>query len=330
MSRLLLASVVAGLVPVAHAQEPVSQEIGAAGGTVNCDTWRISAPAGVIPDGSTVECGSYDPNVAPAAPAGYQALRRTVNVLVASPAGEYVSQFNPPLTVCAAVSAADLAAGALAIVTGPAEGPWALLSTTVDASSRWACASASHLSLFDLVRGDAGGAAPAGTAAATRAGAQLYRVQAGDTLFRIGLRFGTTAEALRLANGLASNHIVPGQILNIPMSAPAAGRYVVQAGDTLFRIALRFGTSVAALQSANRLRGTLIYPGQTLNLPAGAPLAPAPASAIAAPADGVYVVQPGDTLFSLARRFDTTVAALQAANSLTSAAIYAGQTLRLP
>lgn len=262
-----------------RAQEPVSQEIGAAGGSVACAGWQITAPAGVIPDGSTVECGSYDPNVAPTAPAGYQALRRTINVLVASPAGEYISQFNPPLTVCAALSEAELAGGAVTIVTGPAEGPWTLLPTTVTASTRWACASASHLSLFDLVRGGSGSSPTTASPAAP--------------------------------------------------AAAGAGSYRVQAGDTLFRIALRFGTTVAALQAANGLRGTTIYPGQVLSLPGGT-LTAAPVESAVVAAGGTYVVQAGDTLFSLARRFGTTVAALQTANGLTSAAIYAGQVLRVP
>ncbi|MBL8058349.1 MAG: LysM peptidoglycan-binding domain-containing protein [Anaerolineales bacterium] len=310
-----------------RAQEPVSQEIGAAGGSVACAGWQITAPAGVIPDGSTVECGSYDPNVAPTAPAGYQALRRTINVLVASPAGEYISQFNPPLTVCAALSEAELAGGAVTIVTGPAEGPWTVLPTTVTASTRWACASASHLSLFDLVRGGSGSSpTTASPAAPAAAGAGSYRVQAGDTLFRIALRFGTTVAALQAANGLTGTQILPGQLLAIPA---AGGRYVVQAGDTLFRIALRSGTTVAALQAANGLRGTTIYPGQVLSLPGGT-LTAAPVESAVVAAGGAYVVQAGDTLFSLARRFGTTVAALQTANGLTSAAIYAGQVLRVP
>jgi LysM repeat protein len=96
-----------------------------------------------------------------------------------------------------------------------------------------------------------------------------YIVQRGDTLFRISLRFNTTVLALQQANGLTSTRIYAGQRLVMPGAAPApSGRtYLVQRGDTLFRIGLRYGVSVAALQTANGLRGTLIYAGQTLVIP---------------------------------------------------------------
>lgn len=115
-------------------------------------------------------------------------------------------------------------------------------------------------------------------------------VQPGETLFRIALNHGITVDALRAANGIAGNTIYVGQVLVIPGSGavsttspdtqPAAasvnGVHIVQRGENLFRIGLRYGVSVSSLQAANGLSGTTIYVGQRLAIPgAGGHAAPA-------------------------------------------------------
>ncbi len=102
------------------------------------------------------------------------------------------------------------------------------------------------------------------------------------------------------------------------------GTHIVRPGETLFSIARRHGTTVAALKAANGLRSTLIYTGQRLVIPRGRTAASRSAGG------SVYVVRRGDTLFSIARRHGTTVAALKAANGLRSTLIYAGQRLVIP
>ena len=113
-----------------------------------------------------------------------------------------------------------------------------------------------------------------------------------------------------------------------PAWAQQAGTYVVQPGDTLLSIAARYGLSVSQLAAANGLKwNSWVYVGQTLVIPgnAGNPGLPS------RPASGVYVVQPGDTLSSIATRYGTTVGALLEANGLTNANfIYVGQRLILP
>lgn len=109
--------------------------------------------------------------------------------------------------------------------------------------------------------------------------------------------------------------------------------YIVQPGDTLPLLAARHGTSPEAIMQANCLSSPIIYPGQQLYLPPvyitpTPTLSPTPCKP---PVDWrIYVVQKGDTLYSLARRYDTTVYAIVQANCLTNYAIYVGQNLYLP
>ena len=103
--------------------------------------------------------------------------------------------------------------------------------------------------------------------------------------------------------------------------APGADTYTVRRGDTLWGIARRYSTTVSALSSLNHIANPdLIYPGQELNLPRGA-----------APSAGTYTVRQGDTLWGIARRYNTTVSALASLNRIANPdLIYPGQVLRLP
>ena len=144
---------------------------------------------------------------------------------------------------------------------------------------------------------------PATHAFAQQSAGSTYVVQPGDNLFRISLRFGVSISQVAALNGIDNpNLIFVGQTLQIPTGAvivintpvpgttvtvvpppttpvapnptPApvsgAGSYVVQPGDNLFRISLRFGVSLAAIAQANGiLNPNLIFVGETLTIPAG-------------------------------------------------------------
>jgi len=183
---------------------------------------------------------------------------------------------------------------------------------------------------------------PPAAAGAPSGQATSYTVQPGDTLYSIARRFNTTPEALAQLNNLVNPDIlVIGQILSIPgagqgtqpSSTQGSTVYTVQVGDTMFSIAQRFHTTVDAIARANNIYNPwFIYVGQQLVIPVEGGEG-APGSSTAPPGTGqkTYVVQPGDTLYSIALRFNTTVQALISLNNLSSLGlIYPGQILQLP
>lgn len=108
-------------------------------------------------------------------------------------------------------------------------------------------------------------------------------------------------------------------------SPPRPLSYVVQSGDTLSALAEEWGTTVDAIATTNGIADVnFLFIGQELRVPRGGTIA-------AAPATSRYTVQPGDSLWSIAIAFDTTVDALAAANGITNIGlIRIGDTLILP
>jgi len=147
--------------------------------------------------------------------------------------------------------------------------------------------------------------------AAPSASSGRYTIVKGDTISRIASRLGVSTQSILSANGLSATSIIyPGQTLAIPgaSSAPvaatpvaaapvaaapvkatpapvaSAGSYVIQSGDTISRIAAKFGISTQALLSANSLSiSSVIYAGRTLVIPGASAPAAAPAAPAAAP-----------------------------------------------
>ena len=182
-----------------------------------------------------------------------------------------------------------------------------------------------------------------------------YRVKSGDTLYSIARQNGMTVDVLKQANGLTSDVIVVGQTLSLngatskpavsqPKPAPVqpsnAATYQVKAGDTLYRIAKNSGLSVSQLKNINQLASDRISVGQVLKLNGNvnssvstAAKPSASASTVTANAStsqaATYRVQSGDTLYKIAKKFDTSVANLKDWNQLSNDTIVVGQTLKV-
>lgn len=97
---------------------------------------------------------------------------------------------------------------------------------------------------------------------------QNYTVRPGDTLASIAQRFNTSVPTLIALNGIQNaNRVLVGQVLRVPAPPPQVSHYTVVPGDTLFRIALRFGVSVQSLQINNGIvNPNRIFAGQVLRI----------------------------------------------------------------
>jgi len=94
--------------------------------------------------------------------------------------------------------------------------------------------------------------------------------------------------------------------------------YTVQPGDTLFLIARRYGVTIQQIRQANQLTSDIINVGQRLFIP------------ITGQQPILYTVRPGDTLFSIAGRFNTTVESIMVLNNLSNTQLTVGQRLLIP
>lgn len=168
-------------------------------------------------------------------------------------------------------------------------------------------------------------------ALANAACGNTFTVLRGDTLRKIASRCSTSVDALTRANPQIKNAnlIYVGQVLMLP-GALIAGTgsydiYIVDRGDTLNKLAARFGTTVKKLMDLNSdiTNASVIYEGQRLLVPS-----------VSLPNTGgqIYTVQPGDTLNKIAARYHTTVDAIMKVNSQIKNAslIYVGQRIVIP
>lgn len=175
-------------------------------------------------------------------------------------------------------------------------------------------------------------AAAAGLFAASYAevGAQsnTYKVQAGDSLWKISNTYHLSINQLIEWNQLTSSVIYTGQTLtlaNPKQNTTVSGKtYTVKKGDSLWSIATKNGLSVINLKNMNGLKSDMIYPGQTLKLQ-GSGSNPAPPQNN----ESIYTVKSGDSLWGIASRYKLSVSQLKSLNQLKSDMIYPGQKLTI-
>ncbi len=175
-------------------------------------------------------------------------------------------------------------------------------------------------------------------AAAAEPSAPLsYTVQPADTLYDIARAHGVSVDDLIAWNDLDGTLIRPGQalVLGAAQDRPAPQPLVVtvQPGDNLWTLARSHDTTVAAIASTNAIdpQATLRL-GQTLTIPgryAAVAAADGSAPSVGGPAATELQVGPGESLWTIARRHGTTVAALMELNGLTSDRLQVGQSLRV-
>lgn len=149
------------------------------------------------------------------------------------------------------------------------------------------------------------------------AAAKSITVQPGDTLWSIAKAAGSDVATIMSMNDLAGDSIRPGQVLEVPGEEPVVTEaatpvtVIVQAGDTLYDIAVENDISVADLIAFNDLGGTVIHPGQELQLVVGTQT----------PAPLVVTIQKGDSLWAIAQAYNVSLEVLTEANGITGGTV---------
>ena len=147
-----------------------------------------------------------------------------------------------------------------------------------------------------------------------------YIVQKGDSLWSIANKFNMTVSELKNLNNLTNNLLSIGQVLKIKDSSNnGKTTYTVQKGDSLWVIANKYGITTEELKSYNNLKSNLLSIGQVLKIPQGK-----------TSTENIYTVKKGDSLWTIANKYNTTVEKIKVLNNLTSNLLSIGQQLKIP
>ena len=152
-----------------------------------------------------------------------------------------------------------------------------------------------------------------------------YIVVKGDTLYGIAKRFNTSVQSIKELNNLKDNNIKVGDSLivnsnndNNPLECIV---YTVKNGDTLYNIAKKYNTSVDELKRYNNLQTNLLNIGDRIVIPCNIDNNYKDNNYV------TYTVVKGDSLYSIANKFKTTVDNIKELNDLKSNVINAGDKL---
>jgi len=170
----------------------------------------------------------------------------------------------------------------------------------------------------------------------------IYIVKQGDSLCDIAKKYNTTANMIARYNGLIDTDILEmDKILRIPVSTiPNMGTsmdYTIQSGDTLAKIAEKYGTTVETLAKLNGITDIdEIWAGNVIKIPLYASTMPMPLPETLPEMHDdesiiKYIVQEGDTLWKIARRFNVKLADIINLNKLCNPdLIYPDQVIIIP
>ena len=163
-----------------------------------------------------------------------------------------------------------------------------------------------------------------------------YIVKKGDTLYKIASEYGVSIDLIIKDNGLVDNNLKVGQLLRIrsseevdeieecfgPSYTPPNNimnivNYTVKKGDNLYNIAKKYDTSVSNILSLNKLNSSNLSIGQVLKIPSSSNIIN----------NNVYIVKKGDSLYSIANKYNTTIENIKKINKLTSNNLQIGDKL---
>ena len=153
-----------------------------------------------------------------------------------------------------------------------------------------------------------------------------YIVKKNDNLYDIAKEYNTTVGILKALNNLSSNILQVGQILKLPTSLveeTIPGNYLIytiKKGDNLYSIAKNYNISLEELINFNQQGSTLLHIGEQLLIPINNQTNN----------NIQYVIKPGDTLYNIAKRYNTNVDEIKRINHLNNNMLKIGETILIP
>ncbi len=151
-----------------------------------------------------------------------------------------------------------------------------------------------------------------------------YIVKENDNLYNIASKYNISVDELKQFNNLSSNNLDIGQIIYIPSSSNSNLDYInykVRRGDNLYIIANKYNTSVNDIKNINSLTTNNLGIGQIIKIPISTSIPINTNYYI------TYIVRRGDSLYSIANKYDMTVDELKSLNNLNSNSLNIGQEL---
>lgn len=157
----------------------------------------------------------------------------------------------------------------------------------------------------------------------------IYTVKSGDSIYSIASKNNLNVNDLKNYNNLTSNTLQIGQTLKIPVVSSEKvpigtyEEYIVKNGDTLYSIGKNYEYTPDQLINYNDLSSSILTIGQVLKIPI--------VDSELQPVDFIeYTIKKGDTLYSIANKYDTNVQELKNYNNLTSNTLSIGQIIKIP
>lgn len=189
-----------------------------------------------------------------------------------------------------------------------------------------------------------------------------HEVKPKEFLGKIAEKYGTTVEEVKKANNLSGNNLRIGQKLKIPatknidenkvvttaettvtdskpVTKDAVGTHTVKKGESIFNIAKQYGITAYQIRRTNNLEDNNLSTGQVLKIPSDIVTEIPPVKETTAPVivkeapkeeSFIYNVGSGETIFSIAKKFNLTAYQIRTANKLNDNTVTVGQKLLIP
>ena len=159
-----------------------------------------------------------------------------------------------------------------------------------------------------------------------------HKIKQGETIIGIAQLYGVSIDDIKKWNNLSSSKIIAGKTLSIypngeiftvPKNTQTNFIYhKIKKGETLSQIAEKYKVSISGIRSLNDISGNKIVAGKTLKISSSE-------SATEQLKNGYHIVVKGESLYSISKKYNTSVQKLKSLNNLSDSKIKIGQKLKV-